>query len=244
MTTTFDSLAENYDAGRIGYAPEIYTNLVANGLNQRYRVLDVGCGTGLASAPLIGWGYPVTGIDPSEPMLAHAKRRFPTAEWVVGTAEALPFKDGSFDAVISAQTMHRVDRAAAMKEVFRVVRKGGLVGIWWKHLMSDDAVKSLRDEAASEIGIAPPPAGLTGGFKEFYATPFTTHAIRVVPWRTSMPLSQIVEMERSRGNVHDRMGEQYDAYIKIFERRLHERFGEGDPYVPLAYTHYLYIATK
>ena len=244
MTSTFDSLAENYDAGRIGYAPEIYTHLVANGLDSRRSVLDIGCGTGLASALLVENGYRVTGVDPSEAMLAHAKRRYPGAEWVVGTAEKLPFKDASFDAVISAQIMHRVDRAAAMNEILRVLRPGGVAGIWWRHLMGDDAVKLMRDEAAAEVGIEAPLAGLRGGFKEFYAAPFREHALRVVPWRASMPLSQVVQMERSRGNVHDRMGERLEAYIEAFERRLRERFGAGDPYIPLSYTHYLYLAKK
>lgn len=218
--------------------------MVANGLDARRTVLDIGCGTALASGPLIENGYRVTGLDPSEAMLAHAKRRYPDAEWVIGTAEKLPFKDASFDAIVSAQIMHRVDRVAAMNEVMRVLRPGGVVGIWWKHLMSDDAVKIMRDEAANEMGIEAPVAGLRGGFKEFYATPFREHGLRVVPWRSSIPLSQVVQMERSRGNVHDRMGEQLEGYITAFERKLHERFGDGDPYIPLSYTHYLYLAKK
>lgn len=244
MTKTFDSLAENYDAGRIGYAPEVYTHLVAFGLDQRRRTLDIGCGTGLASGPFIKNGFNLTGVDPSEPMLAHAKRRFPEAEWVVGTAEKLPFEDESFDAAISAQIMHRVDRVAAMHEILRVLRPNGVVGIWWKHLMSDDAVKIMRDDAANEVGIETPASGLRGGFKEFYAAPFREHSLRVVPWRAAATIDQVVQMERSRGNVHDRMGSKLEAYVAAFERRLHERFGAGDAYVPLSYTHYVYLAKK
>jgi SAM-dependent methyltransferase len=244
MTSAFDSLAQSYDAARIGYPSDIYNHMVAFGLLPSHKVLDIGCGTGLASGPLIQNGMTVTGIDPSEPMLAHAKRRFPNAEWLVGTAEQLPFGDNSFDAVIAAQVVHRLDRAATVAEMLRVLRRGGIAAVWWKHLMSDDAVKLIRDEAAREVTIEPPQMGLRGGFKEFYAAPLRDHALRVVPWRTSMPLSQVVQMERSRGNVRDRMGAQLDAYFDAFERRLHERFGGGDPYVPLSYTHYLYLAKK
>lgn len=242
MTTTFDSLADHYDAGRIGYANEMYNHLVDFGLTPKHRILDVGCGTGLASGPLVDNDFNVVGVDPSEPMLAHAKRRYPEAQWVAGIAEKLPFDDASFDAAISAQAIHRVDRAVAIAEIRRVLKPNGLVAIWWKHLMGDDTVKIMRDESATELGIDVPPSGLRGGFKEFYGAPWRDHTLRVVPWRTSMPLSQVVQMERSRGNVRDRMGDRIEAYIAAFERRLRERFGEGDPYVPLSFTHYLYLA--
>lgn len=244
MTTTFDSLAEHYDAGRIGYANEIYNQLVDFGLTQKHRVLDIGCGTGLASGPLVDNDFSVVGVDPSEKMLAHAKRRYPDAQWVVGTAEKLPFDDASFDAAISAQIMHRVDRAAAMAEIVRVLKPNGLVAIWWKDLMGNDAVKQIRDESSAEMGVKVPPSGPRGGFKEFYGAPLRDHTLRVVPWRTSMPFSQVMQMERSRGTAHDQMGDKVEEYFAAFERRLRERFGAGDPYVPVSYTHYLYLAKK
>ncbi len=242
MTTTFDSLAENYDAGRIGYANEVYNHLVDFGLNLKHRIVDIGCGTGLASGPLIDNNFTVAGVDPSEPMLAYAKRRYPNAEWVVGTAEKLPFGDASFDAAISAQTIHRVDRAAAIAEIRRVLKPNGVVAIWWKNLMGDDAVKTIRDASAQEVGIQIPPSGLNGGFKEFYAAAWRDQTLRIIPWRASMPLSQVVEMERSRADVRDRAGNRSDMYFAAFERRLNERFGQGNPHVPVAYMHYLYLA--
>ncbi len=242
--TTFDPIAENYDAGRIGYANEIYNHLLEYGLNRQHRILDVGCGTGLAGGPLHDNDFTVVGVDPSEPMLAHAKRRYPRAQWVIGTAEKLPFADASFDVAISAQVIHRVDRAASVAEMRRVVKPNGFVAIWWKHLMRDAAVSMMRDEAATEVRMNIPPSGLKNGFKEFYAAPWRDHTLRVVPWRTSMPLSRVVQMERSRASVRERMGYRLNAYIAAFERRLGERFGDGDPYVPLAYTHYLYLAKK
>ena len=244
MTTTFDALAEHYDAGRIGYANEIYNHLVAFGLTPKHRILDVGCGTGLASRPLLDNNFTVVGVDPSERMLAHAKRRYPDAQWVVGTAEKLPFENASFEAVISAQIIQRVDRAAAIAEMIRVLKPNGLVALWWKVLMNDDAVNTIRSESAKEVGIDVPPGGLKGGFKEFYAAPLRNHTIRIVPWRASMPASQVVQMERSRASVHENARDRAETYFKTFERRLRERIGQGDSYVPLAFTHYLYVAKK
>lgn len=243
--TTFDSLAADYDAGRLGYSNELYSALEGFGLPPRARILDVGCGTGLACAPLVAKGHQVTGLDPSEAMLEVARRAFPQATWVAGTAEQLPFDDASFGAVLSAQTFHRVDRAAAVAEIARVLKPGGTAAIWWKHPMSDDAAKIIRDSVASELGVEPPRSGLQGGFREFYAVRFAEHSLRVIPWRTAVPLSKFMRYERSRQAVRDALGARADEYFARVEKRLRERLPAGDdPIVALAFTHYLYLAKK
>lgn len=245
MTTTFDALAANYDAARLGYSNELYDTLVSFGLKPGAKTLDIGCGTGLACGPLVDNGFSVTGVDPSQPMLERARRNFPSASFVVGTAEALPFADASFDAVLSAQSFHWFDREKAMSEAVRVLRPGGIAAIWWKHLMSDDAARIIRDACSRELGFEPIPSGLGGGFKEFYGSPLRDQTVRVLPWRTGMTLSKYVQYERSRAGVRERMGARADEYFALLESRLRERYGTaGDPFISLAYTQYLYLAKK
>ncbi len=242
--TTYDELSESYDAGRVGYASDLYNTLVEYGLSPSQNVLDVGCGTGLASAPLVQNDYDVTGLDISEPMLAHARARYPEARFVKGSAESLPFEAQSFDMVISAQALHHVDRSAAMREIVRVLKPHGIVAVWWKYLMSDDAAKLLRDETMRELGAEPPLSGLKGGFREFYAAPLREHSLRVIPWRSSMPLSKYIQYERSRKSVRDALGGNAEEYYYKLQERMEAAFGAGDPMVPLAYTHYLYLGKK
>ncbi|HEV8439182.1 MAG TPA: class I SAM-dependent methyltransferase, partial [Methylomirabilota bacterium] len=64
------------------------------------RVLDVGCGTG-RNLPLYDAGARVIGLEPSPDTLAKARRRAPTARLVRGDCQALPFRDGAFDTVVS-----------------------------------------------------------------------------------------------------------------------------------------------
>src|SRR5262245_58736481 len=67
-------------------------------------VLDVGCGTGVlacAAAERVVPGGHVVGIDPNEQMLAVARGKRTDIEWRMGRAEALPFDNASFDAVVS-----------------------------------------------------------------------------------------------------------------------------------------------
>lgn len=101
------------------------------------RVLDVGCGTGYLTRRLAAIVAPedganpgsAIGLDASAGMLAEARRQSPPAcGYVVGTAEALEFEAGSFDAVTSSLMIHHLPqelRAQVIAEMFRVLRPGG-----------------------------------------------------------------------------------------------------------------------
>jgi ubiquinone/menaquinone biosynthesis C-methylase UbiE len=99
-------------------------------------VLDVACGTGVLtreSAARVSPGGSVTGLDRNEGMLAVAARKAPGIAWQPGRAEALPFADRSFDAVVCQfGLMFFEDRVAALKEMGRVLRPGGrlAVAVW------------------------------------------------------------------------------------------------------------------
>ncbi|MEF2552072.1 class I SAM-dependent methyltransferase [Aurantimonas sp. A2-1-M11] len=93
-------------------------------------VLDIGCGRGLLARSLLARGLAVTGIDPSETAVAAARASAPEAVVEVGTAEALPFEDGRFDAAIFLNSLHHVPVAAmstALAETARVTRPGGTI---------------------------------------------------------------------------------------------------------------------
>jgi len=100
----------------------------AAGLRAGQRVLDVACGTGVlarAAAERVGPAGAVVGLDVNDGMLGVARRRAPQLEWRPGRAEALPFEDRSFDAVVSQfGLMFFEDRAAALAEAIRRSHKG------------------------------------------------------------------------------------------------------------------------
>jgi ubiquinone/menaquinone biosynthesis C-methylase UbiE len=89
------------------------------------RILDVGCGTGHFSQPLAA-ANAVVGVDLSREMLAFARTKGLAP--VRAAAEALPFGDGRFDAVLAASVLQLIpDGAAFVRELLRVVRPGGRV---------------------------------------------------------------------------------------------------------------------
>lgn len=100
------------------------------------KVLDVACGTGVlarAAASRVAPGGTVVGLDRNEGMLGVARRVAPAIEWRHGLAEALPFEDQAFDAVVSQfGLMFFEDRATALREMWRVLRPGGrlAVAVW------------------------------------------------------------------------------------------------------------------
>jgi ubiquinone/menaquinone biosynthesis C-methylase UbiE len=89
------------------------------------RTLDVGCGTG-RNLPLYGPSARVVALDPSLGALRRARRRAPGVPLVQGDAQALPFRAGVFDTVVSGLVFCSVpDPAQGLAEVRRVLRPGG-----------------------------------------------------------------------------------------------------------------------
>jgi SAM-dependent methyltransferase len=131
-------------------------------------VLEVGCGPGALTAALAARFGPaaVAAVEPSEPFAAACRARLPGVDVRSAGAEALPFPDGAFGAVLSQLVLSFIgDAPRALAEMKRVVRPGGtiaactfasdgfaLVGTFWRAALRldptapDDARLPFRDE--------------------------------------------------------------------------------------------------
>ena len=106
--------------------------ILSAGCRDGDRVLDVACGTGVVASRVnlvSGKLCYVTGIDINEGMLNAARSNL-QVEWRQGSATELPFETDSFDVVLCQQGLQYFpDRAAAMREMARVLAPGGRVSL-------------------------------------------------------------------------------------------------------------------
>ena len=240
-TGDFTEFALEYDRYRIGYSPELYEVIKRFGLQRGGKVLDVACGTGLSAAAFASQGFEVTGIDSTPAMLEHARVRVPSATFAEAAADQLPFADGSFDAVTCAQAFHWFNTPAAMSEFMRVTRSGGLVAIWWKHLLKDDPVRLERADVYRAMGKPElVTESLQGGFSTFYGAPFADRHLRALRFPHHTSVESYLGYERSRKNAHAHFGDQVELYFTRLEAALVAKFGSRDAQLWLTYVIYLY----
>jgi len=132
----FDQTAPHYDRidriFSLGTGPGYRRRALRDaGLKPGMTVLDVAVGTGLVARQAVTiTGDPslVTGLDPSEGMLAEARRALPGVTLIQGKAERIPLPDGSVDFLSMGYALrHVADLGAAFAEYRRVLKPGGTV---------------------------------------------------------------------------------------------------------------------
>ncbi len=123
----------------------------------RGRILDLGCGTG-RNLSLFPTGGFVVGLDPCAEALVRARRRSRSAALVLGRAEELPFREGSFDTVVSGLVLCSVDDPRrALLEVRRVLaREGRLRAL--EHVRASGRLRAWLQDRAQPVWTR-----LTGG---------------------------------------------------------------------------------
>lgn len=125
------------------------------GVPESRRWLDVGCGTGALSATILEVAEPdaVTGIDSSDAFATYARERIPDerVEFRQGDAQALPFDDGTFDAVVSGLVLNFLpDPGGGLAEMARVTRPGGVVAVYlWDYAGEMQLMRHFWDAAAA-----------------------------------------------------------------------------------------------
>jgi ubiquinone/menaquinone biosynthesis C-methylase UbiE len=198
---TFDKIANLYDAARPSYPDALLNDVVAfAGLKPGDPVLEIGCGTGKATAGFALRGLDVVALDPGADLLRVARKNltgFQNIQLLQTTFEAWPPQPGAFRLVVAAQSWHWITPEVRITKVAEVLTPGGSLAVFGNEavgLASSllDAFKriyahyvpSLWEQVAAETWYLPsgPVAKLIGGSRLFAAV---TH--KSYPWSGRTP---------------------------------------------------------
>jgi len=130
----FSGHARDYASYRPGYPDALFSWLAANS-PEHNLALDCATGNGQAAVALAGHFRQVIATDASARQLAAASTS-PAVTYICATAEHLPLADTSVDLVSVAQGAHWFDMPAFNQEAGRVLRRGGLLALWWYGLFT------------------------------------------------------------------------------------------------------------
>jgi ubiquinone/menaquinone biosynthesis C-methylase UbiE len=139
---SFEAVAELYERVRPSY-PEDAVAWLAEELHidSSSVVLDLGAGTGKLTRAFVGRAGRVVAVEPGPEMLAQLRGAVPEAEAMLGAAEAIPLADAAVDAVVCGQSFHWFRTDEALREIRRVLRPRGSLGLIWNTRDADDPLQ-------------------------------------------------------------------------------------------------------
>jgi SAM-dependent methyltransferase len=163
-TGRFTGRADAYARNRPDYPEAALDFVVAHcGLAPGALLIDVGCGTGIASRQLAGRGLRVLGVEPNADMRTRAEAApappgVPAPTYRAGQAEATGLPDACADAVLSAQAFHWFQPEPTLREFHRILKPGGWAVLLWNERDRSDpftaaygvVIRSSRGAAAVE----------------------------------------------------------------------------------------------
>jgi SAM-dependent methyltransferase len=149
LRTIFDEDTELYDRMRPAYPDRLFVDLVELvGLRPDHRLLEIGAGTGKATAPLSATGCRITALEPGPRLAAFAARRFarsPNVEVVNDYFETWPVPEDRFDVVASATAYHWLDPAVRVGKAAEVLRPGGVLAVIETHHVAGGTAQFFAD---------------------------------------------------------------------------------------------------
>jgi SAM-dependent methyltransferase len=229
---SFESVVDEYDAGRPAYPAGVYEAL---GPLDGLLVLEGGAGTGIATRELLARGARVVPFDVGPAVLARARRQTPDLPAVLADGARLPFRSVVADLVCFAQAWHWLDPDRRAGEAARVLRPGGRWAAWWSQARSDG--ERWFDEYWHEIEGACPGThrdqrnhdwGADLDRSGFFRP---THRV-VVPWVRRLSVETWLTDQRSHSYVAAMAPPERDALMHRLAGIVAARFPEGAMGVP------------
>lgn len=148
-----ERFAEVYDRGRPGYPAELYEALVAEaGLGPGRRILEIGAGSGQATAALAGYGTVIDAIEPAVNLAAMLRRRLPEVLLHVAPFAEVDLPDEKYDVVTAATSLHLLDLDTTLPALHASMRPGAQLAVWWTVYGDPEVRTPFRDRISQIVG--------------------------------------------------------------------------------------------
>ena len=131
--THFDEIVVNYDKTRPEYPKQLFADLFHYaGAAEGKTAIEIGAGTGKATAPVLAAGYDVTAVEIGANMAAFLRHKFAGHEHfrvLVNSFEEAPLEENSCDLIYAASAFHWVDASIGCPKAFRLLKSGGVFAL-------------------------------------------------------------------------------------------------------------------
>jgi SAM-dependent methyltransferase len=179
----FGQEAERYDRCRPRY-PDVVIDALLGPEPSRLKVLDVGCGTGIAARPMAERGAKVLGVELAPRMAEVAHRHGIDVE--IGAFEEWDAAGRRFDRVTSAQAWHWLDMPAATAKAASLLLPNGILGLIWSGGAHPDDLADALEEVYSTV-VPPGTHRLFRGYAAHRSTDVRSDLDSVLPAIAAVP---------------------------------------------------------
>ena len=158
LSTTFDEVADLYDAARPAYPTGLVEAIRSVLQGTQERILEIGCGTGQATKPFARQGCRVTALEPGQRLAALAAKNlaaFPQVDIQTTTFEDWPVALGQYDLVMSATAFHWVSPEVRYTKSAQALAAGGWLALFWNIEGNDESGVGVQIQAAYDKHIPP-----------------------------------------------------------------------------------------
>jgi len=145
LRKSFDIDAVNYDRWRPRYCKELFNDIIDySKLDSETECLEIGCGTGQATEPVLNTGSSVLAIELGQNFTEYTRNKFSNYKnFCIENAdfEKIPLQDNKFDLVFSGTAFHWIPEEIGYPKVFDILKSGGAISVFW----NKPAPKSFND---------------------------------------------------------------------------------------------------
>lgn len=139
--THFDEIVVNYDKIRPEYPDRLFADVIGFIGSGKKKALEIGAGTGKATAPFLKAGYDVTAVEIGKNMAEFLQEKFKGYKdfnVIVSAFEDALLDENSYDLIYAASAFHWIDAEIGCPKVFRLLKSGGVFALFRYNILARD----------------------------------------------------------------------------------------------------------